>query len=386
MRQNKNKRFSGGGNKNKSTIDYNLLVKSASNTTAKPYEAKIDFSEMDLDPKLKSNILQKGFTKPTEIQEATYNNVKTGDNVVGIANTGTGKTAAFLIPVIEKMLNSPKGNLSLVIVPTRELALQVEEDFISLTKGLNLKSGCLIGGTNINKDIQFSKEKKDLVIGTPGRLLDLINRRALNLNGVQTLILDEFDRMLDMGFINDINKILTKVENRNQTLLFSATKDKTQSKLINGIAKDAKFIEISNGQTTNKNIDQNVIKVDSSENKFDVFFDLISKPGFNKIIVFAETKRLVDRLAKKLNKRGVETGLIHGDKSQNFRNRAIDQFKDGKSKILIATDVVARGIDIDDISHVINYQLPKTMDSYVHRIGRTGRAGRKGVAYTFVDL
>lgn len=385
MRHFKKRRFA-GNKKKKSNLDYRLLTKSASNEQEQKYEAKIAFSEMELNSILKSNILKKGFSKPTEIQEATYNFVKQGKDVVGIANTGTGKTAAFLIPVIEKMIANKKGNLSLVIVPTRELANQVELEFKTLTKGLNLNSGCLIGGGSVSKDIQFAKGKKDIIIGTPGRIIDLINRRALNLSSVQTLILDEFDRMLDMGFINDVRKIVSEVKQRNQTLLYSATKDKSQDKLISEIAVNAELIEVSSGATANKNIDQNIIKIDHTEEKFNVFMDLISKPNFDKVIVFAETKRLVDKLAKKLNNSGITAGIIHGDKTQSFRNKAIKQFKTGRSKILIATDVVARGIDIDDITHVINYQLPQTMDSYLHRIGRTGRAGKKGVAYTFVDL
>ncbi len=386
MRNYKRRNSFGGSKKKKSNLDYRQLIKSASQETIKPYEAKIEFSEMDLNSVLKANILSKGFSKPTEIQEATYTPIKAGENVVGIANTGTGKTAAFLIPIIEKMLSNKRGNLSLVIVPTRELATQVQEEFKSLTKGLNLMSGCLIGGGSVSRDIKFSKGRKDIIIGTPGRLMDLINRRALNLNNVQTLVLDEFDRMLDMGFINDIKRILSKIENRKQTLLYSATKDKSQAKLIKEIAGNAKVIEISSGYSANKNIDQNVIKVDGSEDKFSMLLDLVSEPNFDKVIVFAETKRLVDKLAKRLNSNGISTGWIHGDKSQSFRNKAIKQFKAGKSKMLIATDVVARGIDIDDISHVINYQLPQSMDSYLHRIGRTGRAGKTGVAYTFVDL
>lgn len=390
MRQYPKKNFRGRKNttknKRKSNIDYRKLAQSATpEVKQKEFVAEISFNDMELDSKLKANVLAKGFTHPTEIQEATYQHVKNGDNVVGIANTGTGKTAAFLIPIIQKICEQGHSQDSLIIVPTRELANQVELEFRSLSKGLNLKSVCFIGGGSVSKDVSLAKRSNDLIIGTPGRLLDLINRKALRLSNVKTLVLDEFDRMLDMGFINDINRILDQIKSREQTLLYSATLDKTQAQLVSTIAKDHKKIQIDSGKSANGNIDQHVIKVEDGEDKYKMFQELLGQPEFTKVIVFAETKRLVDRLAKKLNNNGIKTGLIHGDKSQNFRNKAIAQFKKGNSKVLIATDVVARGIDIDDISHVVNYQLPQTMDSYLHRIGRTGRAGKKGVAYTLVD-
>jgi ATP-dependent RNA helicase RhlE len=216
-------------------------------------------------------------------------------------------------------------------------------------------------------------------------MVDLMNRKALNLSRVNALVLDEFDRMLDMGFINDIKKIISVLKNRKQTLLFSATKDKSQKALIDEIAPNGKEFAVSSGSTANQQIEQNLIKVKQTDDKFLLFKDLISQAEFEKVIVFAETKRMVDKLAKKLNQSGIQSSMIHGDKSQNFRTKAIKQFKDGKYKVLIATDVVARGIDINNITHVVNYQTPQTIDSYLHRIGRTGRAGKKGTAYTFVD-
>lgn len=371
-------------NKPKSTIDPKLLVKKAVKKTSKKYKSTLEYKDFQLEDFLKTNIDKKGYKSPTEIQEKSIPHLLKGKDMIGIAATGTGKTASFLIPIINKTISNRKTQ-SLVIVPTRELAQQVLEEFKSLTKGLNLFSSCFIGGSNINTDIKFAKRKNNFIVGTPGRLNDLITRKALRLSSTSILVLDEFDRMLDMGFINDVRKISKELYGRNQTMLFSATVDKSQEKLIKEFVYDPIRINVTSGTKSSDHVNQDIIKVEQTENKFDVLLNLINGESFKKVILFAETKRNADRINKKLKNSGILTDVIHGNKSQNYRTRAIKHFKAGKIKVLVATDVAARGIDVDNVTHVINYQLPKTMDSYIHRIGRTGRAGKIGQAYTFIN-
>jgi ATP-dependent RNA helicase RhlE len=272
-----------------------------------------------------------------------------------------------------------------VIVPTRELALQVQQEFKELSAALDLSSSCFIGGTSVNRDISRLKQRQDLIIGTPGRLLDLQNQRALNLSNTSILVIDEFDKMFDMGFINDVKKLTQAMKNRKQTMLFSATLDQKQEEIIKSMIASPIRVQISSGKSTTDHIHQDIIRVKVGEDKFQVLQSLLNKEGFDKILVFAETKRLVDKISKKLNQNGVLSDRIHGNKSQNYRNLALNNFKLGNIKVLVATDVAARGIDVSDISHVINYQLPSSLDSYIHRIGRTGRAGKSGQAYTLVE-
>jgi ATP-dependent RNA helicase RhlE len=302
-----------------------------------------------------------------------------------VASTGTGKTAAFLIPLIERLLTGNKEFTSLVVVPTRELAIQVTEEFKSLTKHMGFSSACFIGGTSVEKDIQKLRKFNHLIIGTPGRLLDMAERNALRMNDISVLVLDEFDRMLDMGFVNDIRKMVRMIGRREQTLLFSATMDPGQKDIIREIIGTPELIKVSSGSEPSTNVEQHLVRIREDENKFEVLVDMVNDDSFEKVIIFAETKRMVDKLSKKLNRSGIKASHIHGDKSQNYRNRAIRRFREGTCQILVATDVAARGIDIAEVSHVINYQVPRTKDSYVHRIGRTGRAGNSGMAYTFVD-
>jgi len=375
-----------GKKKQKSSINPNHLIQKAKKVEEKPYQAASSYQEMDIHPQIKENLKRMGFVYPTEIQEKTYRKLIEGKNLIGIANTGTGKTAAFLIPIIHQLIEQQKPSAkTLVIVPTRELALQVEQEFKKLSARMSLKSSCHIGGTSINKDIKNLRQQPHLIIGTPGRLIDLMNRKELDLSRFQTLILDEFDRMLDMGFISDIRKIVKAMSNRKQTLLFSATIEPKQQSLINEMVKNPVKVAVSNGTTSSKNVTQDIIRVPNGANKFDLLKALLVEKGFNKVILFAETKRLANKLCKKLNQSGIGADQIHGDKSQNYRVKALDKFKKGNIKVLVATDVAARGVDIDSVTHVINYQLPLNFDTYIHRIGRTGRAGKMGMAYTFVD-
>jgi ATP-dependent RNA helicase RhlE len=304
---------------------------------------------------------------------------------MGIANTGTGKTAAFLIPIIERLLENPESFTSLVVVPTRELALQIKEEFISISKGMGLYAACFIGGTNLDRDIDQLKRKNHIVIGTPGRLIDLTQRKALKLQGISVLVLDEFDRMLDMGFIDDIRKMVQLMHNRKQTMLFSASVDKMQGSIINQMVQNPVEVRVSSGTSTSDQVEQDIIKVPVGEDKFKMLRDLMDDKKFQKVLIFAETKRLVDRVNRKLNQSGIRSDRIHGDKTQSYRNKALDKFKRGNVQVLVATDVAARGIDVSNVTHVINYQLPMSFNSYLHRIGRTGRANNIGKALTFVD-
>lgn len=371
--------------KKESTLDPKLFVKKAKPTGQAGFRTEKSFTDLDLNAKLLTNILAKGYETLTTIQEQSIVPLLEGRDMMAISKTGSGKTAAFLIPIIEHALKDPRNYTALVVTPTRELALQIEEEFKSLTQGLHLYSATFIGGTNINSDYKQLERKLQVIVGTPGRLLDLSDRKLLKLNQVNTLVLDEFDRMLDMGFVNDVKKLVNLIGKRDQTLLFSATLDLTQKQLIGTLLNNPIEVVVENAGGTNENIEQQTIKVPEGAEKFDMLAGLLKSPEMDKVILFTETKRLADRLAKKLNQVGITAGQIHGDKSQNFRNKMIEDFKKGNIQVLVATDVAARGIDVADVSHVINYQLPMTMDAYIHRIGRTGRAGKVGHAITFVN-
>ena len=368
-----------------SRLDPNMLINKTGISTTKTYLSNRSFDEMSIHASLKANLKRKGFTNPTKIQIESMEYLKEGRDLIGIANTGTGKTGAFLIPIIEQLLQARNPSTSLVIVPTRELALQVEVEFKSLTYNMGLHTASFIGGTNINKDLGNLKRRQHLIIGTPGRLLDLYHRKALSLKDISILVLDEFDRMLDMGFVNDIKKIVQALHSRRQTMLFSATMDQSQKSLIDSLVNNPAYVKIDQGPTISNQIEQDIIRVPEGGDKFTMLINLLAAEEFEKVLLFAETKRWVDRVSKKLNKHGIRTEQIHGNKSQTYRNNALDKFKKGLVQVLVATDVAARGIDVSDVTHVINYQMPMTYDSYTHRIGRTGRAGKTGKAFTFVE-
>ena len=375
----------GNNRRKKSTLDTSLLVRKATGNSVREYVSDRLYDNMPISPNLKECLHKKGFKRPTEIQDKSLEALLDGRDILGIAQTGTGKTGAFLIPIIEALLNSKNRSQALVVVPTRELATQVEDEFRSMTKGLGLFSACFIGGTNINRDMQNLKRTNHVIIGTPGRLLDLQSRKVLDLSKFKTLVLDEFDRMLDMGFVHDVKRIIGMMNQRQQTMLFSATLDRTQEQMIASILTNPVTVKVSQGNTTGNNIDQDIIKLANGDDKFKVLLNMVADETFEKVLLFEETKHKASRLCKKLNSSGIAADQIHGNKSQNARQRALNSFKAGAIKVLVATDVAARGIDVSDVSHVINYQVPMTFDSYIHRIGRTGRAGKTGVAYTFVD-
>jgi superfamily II DNA/RNA helicase len=339
------------------------------------------FNDFQIDEKLKNNISAKGYCEPTPIQDKIIPHVLHGVDVVGIANTGTGKTAAFLIPLIQKVIKNPKEEI-LVVVPTRELAIQIEDELKSFITGMKVYSVCCVGGAPIGRQISELKYWNNFVIGTPGRLKDLVNRNCLKLSPFSTIVLDEADRMLDMGFIADMKFIMSKMSENRHTLFFSATVSREVENLIKAFLKDPVTISVKTGDTS-KSVDQDIVKISGRE-KIDVLHDLLNNPEISKVLIFGKTKHGVERLSKTLNDRGFKSDSIHGDKNQSARQRALSKFKENHVQILVATDVAARGLDIPDVTHVINYDLPATYDDYVHRIGRTGRGNKKGKALTFV--
>ena len=373
-----------GGRFKKTRLDPTTLV----NTSIKINEEKAgvvtrSFAEMKIHSELQSRIERKGYINSTEIQDKTFEIIMDGLSVMGIANTGTGKTGAFLIPILNKIISEKKSAKTIILVPTRELAEQVEQELKSLTKGLKVFSSVFIGGTSVRKDLDKLRRPNDVVIGTPGRINDLIDRRALKLFDFSKIVLDEFDTMLDMGFLQDVTKVIDQMHKRDQTILFSATENSKQQNIIDSIIDNYQKVSVSSGEANTDNIYQEIIKTRGDDDKFDILADLLEKEEFEKVLIFLETKRQVSKLFMKLKQYGVRIDEIHGDKTQMYRSKAVRKFKSGAIKVLVATDVASRGIDIDNVTHVINYEIPSSRESYIHRIGRTGRAGKSGNAITF---
>ena len=352
----------------------------------KPYVSKHTFADFPFNPQLHKNITRAGFKNPRPIQDQAMFAVMEGKDVFGMANTGTGKTAAFLLPLIEKITKTKgqsKRETVLIMAPTRELALQIESDFKNLAFGFGMFSVACVGGLPIMKQIREIKMGVSFVIGTPGRLRDLIEKKVLDLSTCHSVVLDEADRMLDMGFRDEMVYIIGKTAKERQTLFFSATLSPEIKKLTEQYLKNPIFISVISGETL-KNIDQDVIRTRSKEEKLEKLHEVLKKDGSDKVLIFREMKHSVDTLTKELAHMGFKVGCIHGDKRSRERIRTLDSFKKDQINILIATDVAARGLDIPDVTHVINYDVPQTYDTYVHRIGRTGRSGKKGTALTFV--
>lgn len=304
-----------------------------------------------------------------------------GNDVIGLAETGTGKTAAFLLPLIQKTL-SQKGQQTLILCPTRELALQVKAEFVKFGGSFKLWATCLVGGTNINPQIRSLKRFQHFIIGTPGRVLDLIDRGDLKTDKINNIVLDEADRMLDMGFIHDMRKILSHVTNERQTLFFSATMTKEAEALVNDFMIKPVTVSVKKKETANS-IKQDVVPFEHAH-KFDTLLALLAKDELKRVIIFGAMKHSVEKLSKELCKHGIKAESIHGNKSHGQRQNSLKTFKSGNARVLVATDVAARGIHVDNVSHVINYDLPNTFEDYVHRIGRTGRGTMRGEALTFV--
>ncbi len=341
------------------------------------------FVDFAIEDNLKKAIVSKGYTTPTPIQDRAIPQVLLGRDVVGIANTGTGKTAAFLIPLINKVIKNPTTEI-LVVVPTRELAIQIEQELKGFTAGMRIFSVTCVGGANISPQMQALRHRNHFIIGTPGRLKDLIERKKINLSTISTIVLDEADRMMDMGFIADMRYLMAGMQKDRHTLFFSATLSTEIEKLIGEFLNNPVRISVKT-RDTSKNVEQDVVRTQSGPAKLDALHELLNQKDFSKVLIFGRTKHGVERLSKLLNERGFKSESIHGNKTQSQRQRALGSFKDSRVQVLVATDVAARGLDIPDVSHVINFDVPTTYEDYVHRIGRTGRGEKRGKALTFIE-
>lgn len=347
------------------------------------YDSKHQFIDFHFGPELQKNIDFKKYVTPSAIQDQAIPHVLAGKDVIGLANTGTGKTAAFLLPIIERMQRNAQQPSVLIMAPTRELAQQIDAEFKAFAYNMRLFSTVVVGGTNIDRQIRDIRRRPHVIIGTPGRLKDLLNRKALNLQNVTTLVLDEADRMLDMGFVNDIRTILSQTPPERQTLFFSATITGEIQNIINDFLRDPETISVRTSETS-EHVEQTIIEARDKTHKIELLENLLTGSAYDKVLVFGETKFGVQRLSDNLSKTGIPSAAIHGNKSQSQRQRALKDFKDEKVRVLVATDVAARGLDIPNVSHVINFDQPKTYEDYIHRIGRTGRGGASGTAHTFV--
>ncbi|MBT4988954.1 MAG: DEAD/DEAH box helicase [Rickettsiales bacterium] len=348
-----------------------------------------DFKSLNLNPKILNSLDEKGYTHPTPIQLQAIPHLLQGKDLLGIAQTGTGKTAAFSLPILDKLSknNNKVQDFStrvLILSPTRELASQIAENIDRYGSNLRFTNLVIFGGVNINSQIKAMRRGVDIMVATPGRLLDLMNQGYIKLHQVEVFVLDEADRMLDMGFIRDIKKIIPKLPQVRQNLLFSATMPKDIAVLANKILNKPIKVEVTPQATTVEKIDQKINFVEKS-NKLRLLKNILKKESATTVLVFSRTKHGANKIVKYLTKESIQSEAIHGNKSQSAREKALDEFRSGKIKVLIATDIAARGIDVPDITHVINFDIPQDPESYVHRIGRTARAGRNGIAISFCD-
>lgn len=332
---------------------------------------------------------EEGYTTPTPIQAEAIPIVLEGKDVLGCAQTGTGKTAAFAIPIIQRMYASKNADKkrkirSLIVTPTRELAIQIDDSFKAYGRHAGLKSTVLFGGVNQNPQVSALRNGVDIVIATPGRLLDLLNQNHLHLKDIEIFVLDEADRMLDMGFIHDVKKLLTLLPKKRQSLFFSATMPREILTLANSILSNPMKVSVSPVSSTVDTIKQALFYVDKN-NKINLLYELLKHRQINSVLVFTRTKHGADKVVKALVKQSLKAEAIHGNKGQNARQRALSNFKSKITRVLVATDIAARGIDVDELAYVINYDIPNIPETYVHRIGRTGRAGHHGTAYSFSD-
>jgi ATP-dependent RNA helicase RhlE len=347
------------------------------------------FEQFNLLPEIKKALELKGYKNPTPIQERSIPILLEGHDLIGIAQTGTGKTASFLLPIIQRLVENKKKARAahmrvLVLTPTRELATQIEENFKAYSKGLALSSCVVFGGVKINPQIKNMQRGQQLVVATPGRLLDLMNEGHIRYDQLEVFVLDEADRMLDMGFINDIKKVVKKLPPKRQTLMFSATMSKEIEKIADGLLVNPKKVEVTPQATTVEKIDQSVVFVEKAK-KILLLQEIIKEKKIKSSLVFSRTKHGCDRIVKNLAKYNIKASAIHGNKSQNAREKALREFKQGEVQALVATDIAARGIDIPEVGYVFNYDIPNDPSSYVHRIGRTARAGKQGSAIAFCD-
>ena len=346
------------------------------------YETNQKFENFNINGRLKVNLSRQEYTTPTKIQSQAIPEILNGKDVLGLASTGSGKTAAFLVPMINKAMRDPSQKC-LIIVPTRELANQIDGEFYKLTFHTNLQSAVVIGGASMYRQIQSLQRGPQFIVGTPGRLKDLSERKNLRLGQFNNVVLDEVDRMLDMGFIHDIRELMSQLQGERQTLFFSATMSPRVEVIANSFLCSPVRIQVEK-QSPAKNVDQDIVKVRTNSEKIEKLQNLLRQDEFEKVLIFSRTKRGTDHLSVQLNARGFKVDAIHGNKSQNIRTKVINKFRNNVINILVATDVAARGLDIPAITHVINYDEPANYDDYIHRVGRTGRVGKKGFALTFV--
>lgn len=363
-------------------VDPAMLVKQAKVEELVVYEPQHRFNDFPLHEAIKRNIAHKGYDQPTPIQDKVIPEILSGRDVIGLASTGTGKTAAFLLPLIDKELKN-RGQKVLIITPTRELAVQIMEEGRAFSYGTRQFFAICIGGVDIGRQVRELRRNPEFVVGTPGRLKDLVERRELRLNEYQTIVLDEVDRMLDMGFVNEMRALIAQLPVERQSLFFSATMNDKARAIAREFLHNPVTVEIAS-QRASERVNQDIVKL-NGRSKIEVLHELLIAPGFEKVLLFGRTKHGMERLTKELEKRGFRAASIHGNKSQSQRQRALTAFKNGAVQILLATDVAARGLDISSVSHVINYELPETYADYIHRIGRTGRADQTGTALTFID-
>ena len=429
---------SGGGRRfQKENIKSSRYIQAAKDVVIVPYEPKHTFDDFQIHQVLKDRIAARGYTIPTPIQDQAIPAILEGRDVIGLANTGTGKTAAFLIPMLDKVLKSrdnPNGlperdvieapapreipskfqakpgartfsrggdrrdrddkpqflyhidkePKCLIVVPTRELATQIEEELLAFAPDLRIFSAVCVGGMPIGRQIARINKVCQVVIGTPGRLLDLIEKNVLDLSKFDSIVLDEVDRMMDMGFVDDVTAIVNSLPSHRHSLFFSATLDPKLKPLMDKLLKDPITVSVRTGNTS-QNVEQDIVKIERGESRIDKLVEILGTDEVEKVLIFCETKMAVDYLGRDLEKMGIDVETIHGDKNQRTRDIAIKRFKQDEVNILIATDVAARGLDIPKVTHVINYDEPKNYDDYTHRVGRAGRAGRKGWALTFLD-
>ena len=349
------------------------------------------FKDLKIIEPILNALTKEGYTKPTPIQQAAIPHILAGKDLLGCAQTGTGKTAAFAIPMLQ-LLSKPHAAVpgqrpirALILTPTRELAIQIQESFNAYGAGVRLKNLVIFGGVNQNPQTQALQRGVDILVATPGRLLDLISQGYINLKDIEIFVLDEADRMLDMGFVHDVKRIITKIPVKRQTLFFSATMPKEIQGLANAILTNPEKVEVTPESTTAETIEQSIYFVDKNNKKL-LLADILKDKSIETALVFTRTKHGADKVVKDLIRIGIKAEAIHGNKSQNNRQRALSNFKDRTTRVLVATDIAARGIDVDELTHVINYEMPNIPETYVHRIGRTGRAGLSGIALSFCEL
>ena len=347
------------------------------------YESTHTFADFPFGAELHHNIASKGYVSPSAIQDQAIPHIIEGRDVIGLANTGTGKTAAFLLPIIERQRGIMLRPSVLIVAPTRELAQQIDEQFREFSRGMNLYSTLVVGGMNIDRQIRDLKRRPHVIIGTPGRLKDLLSRRVLQLKNMTTLVLDEADRMLDMGFLPDIRQLVESMPTERQTLFFSATITPEIKELTNTFLNDPVTVSVRTTETSD-HVEQDVIEARDKTHKVELLEALLQQDQYKKVLIFGETKFGVQRLSDHLEASGIPSIAIHGNKTQAQRTKALRLFSNETVRVMVATDVAARGLDIPNVSHVINFDTPQTYEDYVHRIGRTGRGGASGHAHTFI--